>query len=80
MGAWVKVVLRVLNGVVRAPGEWGVFLHEANQGDDNVGEPHNESAIEVGKPQEHLNCLELVRVSQMLTGWSWPSPWRCQWG
>jgi len=35
-----------------------------NQGDDNVGEPHNESAIKVGKPQECLDCLEV--------SWSWP--------
>ena len=34
--------------VVGAPGEWGVLACEANQGVDNVGEPHNESAIEVG--------------------------------
>src|SRR5882724_517277 len=46
-------------GVVRAPSEWGVLAGEANQGNDDVGEPNNESTIEVGEPQEHLDCLEI---------------------
>src|SRR5882724_10748594 len=46
-------------GVVRAPSEWGVLAGEANQGNDDVGEPNNESAIEVSKPQECLDCLEI---------------------
>jgi len=45
--------------VVRAPGEWDVLVGEANQGDDNVREPNNEPAIEVGKTQEHLDCFEI---------------------
>src|SRR5882724_11281783 len=32
-------------GVVGAPDERGILSGEANQGDDNVGEPHDESAI-----------------------------------
>src|SRR5882724_12010932 len=51
-------------GVVRAPGEWGVIAHEVNQGDDNVRESYNELAIEVGEPQECLDCFEV--------GWGWP--------
>jgi len=54
-------------GVVGAPDEWGVLVVEMNQGYDNVGEPHNESAIKVGKTQESLDCLEVSRVGQMLT-------------
>src|SRR5882724_11755083 len=50
--------------VVGAPSEWGVLAGEANQGNDNVGGPNNESTIEVGKPQEHLDCLEI--------SWGWP--------
>src|SRR5882724_4855966 len=46
-------------GVVRAPSEWGVLAGEANQGNDDVEEPNNESAIEVGEPQECLDCLEI---------------------
>ena len=53
-------------GVVGTPGEWGVLAGEANQGDDNVGEPHNESVIKVGKTQECLDCLEVSR--------GWPEP------
>jgi len=34
---------------------------EANQGDDDVGEPDNESTIEVGKSQKCLDCLEISR-------------------
>ena len=34
-------------GVIRAPGEWGVLVGEANQRDNDVQEPHNESAVEV---------------------------------
>src|SRR5882724_565466 len=48
-------------GVVRAPSEWGVLAGEANQGNDDVREPNNESAIEVGKSQECLDCLEISR-------------------
>src|SRR5882724_1264898 len=48
-------------GVVKAPSEWGVLAGEANQGNDDVGEPNNESVIEVGKPQECLDCLEISR-------------------
>src|SRR5882724_1802045 len=48
-------------GVVRAPGEWGVLVGEVNQRDDNVGEPHNELAIEVGETQECLDCFEVSR-------------------
>src|SRR5882724_10228173 len=36
-------------GVVRAPDERGILSGEANQGDDNVGEPHYESAIKVSE-------------------------------
>src|SRR5882724_5319627 len=43
-------------GVVGAPSERGVLAGEANQGNDNVGEPDNESTIEVGEPQECLDC------------------------
>ena len=46
-------------GVIGAPGKWGVLAGEANQGDDDVGEPHNESSIEVGKAQECLHCFEI---------------------
>ena len=35
--------------VVRTPYEGGVLTGEANEGDDDVREPHNESVIEVGK-------------------------------
>ena len=45
--------------VVGAPSKRGVLTGEANQGNDNVGEPNNESAIEVGEPQECLDCLEV---------------------
>jgi len=48
-------------GVVGSPGERGVLACEANQGDDDVGEPHNESAIELAKPKEPLDCLEVSR-------------------
>src|SRR5882724_10439386 len=48
-------------GVVGAPDEWGVLAGETNQGYDDVGEPHNESAIKVGKTQEGLDCLEVSR-------------------
>jgi len=54
-------------GVVRAPSEWGVLAGEANQGNDDVSEPHNELAIKVGETQEGLDCLEVSRVGQMLT-------------
>ena len=46
-------------GMVGAPGEQGVLVGEANQGYDNVGEPHNESTIKVGETQECLDCLEV---------------------
>src|SRR5882724_3588859 len=36
-------------GVVGAPDERGILSGEANQGDDNVGEPHDESAIKVSE-------------------------------
>src|SRR5882724_1835192 len=48
-------------GVVGASSERGVLAGEVNQGNDNVGEPNNESMIEVGEPQECLDCLELSR-------------------
>src|SRR5882724_10625787 len=48
-------------GVIGAPGEWGVLAGEANQGNYNVGEPHNELAIEVGKASERLDCLKIGR-------------------
>ena len=38
-------------GVVRSPGEQGVLSGEVNQGYDNVGEPHDESAIRLVKPK-----------------------------
>jgi len=50
-------------GLVRAPDEWGVLVGEVNQGDNDVGEPNNESAIEVSETQEHLDCVE-VRQGQ----------------
>jgi len=50
--------------MVGALGEQGVLVCEANQGDDNVREPHNELAIKVGETQEHLDCLEV--------SWGWP--------
>src|SRR5882724_7346691 len=45
--------------VVRAPSEWGVLAGEANQGNDDVGEPDNESTIEVDESQKCLDCLEI---------------------
>ena len=48
-------------GVVRAPSKWGVLAGEVNQGNDDVREPNNELAIEVGEPQECLDCLEISR-------------------
>src|SRR5882724_10930201 len=45
-------------GVVRAPDERGILSGKANQGDDNVGEPLNESMIKDGKTQECLDCFE----------------------
>ena len=47
--------------MVGAPGEWGVFVHEVNQGDNDVGEPHNELAIEVSETSECLDCLEVCQ-------------------
>src|SRR5882724_10382107 len=47
--------------MVRAPSKQGVFAGEANQGNDDVGEPDNESAIEIGESQEHLDCLKISR-------------------
>ena len=35
--------------VVGAPYERGVLASEMNEGDDNVGEPQNESTVEVGE-------------------------------
>jgi len=50
MGACVKAVLRFRTlWCDGAPGERGVLVGEANQGDDNVGEPHDESAIKVSE-------------------------------
>ena len=46
-------------GMVRAPGEWGVLVGEENQGYDDVGEPHNELAIEVGEVKECLDCFNI---------------------
>src|SRR5882724_8353142 len=46
-------------GVVRAPSERGVLAGEVNQGDDDLGEPNNESAIGFGEPQECLDCLKI---------------------
>jgi len=34
-------------------------VFEANQGNDNVREPHNESVVEVGEAQEFLDCFEV---------------------
>src|SRR5882724_11256416 len=48
-------------GVVGAPDEWGILLGKANQGDDDVGEPLNESTIKVGETQECLDCFEVSR-------------------
>ena len=48
-------------GVVGTPDEWGILVGEVNQGDDDVREPHNESAIKVGETQECLDCLEVSR-------------------
>ena len=46
-------------GVVRAPSERGVLAGEVNQGDNDVRELHNKSAIRVGETQEFLDCLEV---------------------
>ena len=35
--------------MIGTPGERGVLAGETNEGDDDVREPNNESAIEVGK-------------------------------
>src|SRR5882672_1365533 len=35
--------------MIGTPGERGVLAGETNEGDDDVGEPNNESAIEVGE-------------------------------
>src|SRR5882724_7952599 len=48
-------------GVVGAPSERGVLVGEANQGNDDVREPQEESTIEVGESQERLDCLEISR-------------------
>src|SRR5882724_4310623 len=48
-------------GVVGAPDERGILSGEANQGDDDVGEPLNELTIKVGKTQECLDCFEVSR-------------------
>src|SRR5882724_4040916 len=48
-------------GVVGAPDEQGILLGEANQGDDDVGEPLNELTIKVGETQECLDCFEVSR-------------------
>src|SRR5882724_6636289 len=48
-------------GVVGAPDEWGILSGEANQGDDDVREPLNESMIKVGETQECLDCFEISR-------------------
>jgi len=68
MGAWVKAFLRVSNALVwSGPRERSVLAHETNQGDDNVGEPHNELVIEVGGSKNAWTALRLVGVGQMLT-------------
>jgi len=51
----------------RGPDERGILSGKANQGDDDVGEPLNESTIKVGETQECLDCFEVSRVSQTLT-------------
>src|SRR5882724_4966953 len=48
-------------GVVGAPDEWGILSGKVNQGDDDVGEPLNESTIKVGETQECLDCFEVSR-------------------
>jgi len=45
-------------GMVRTPCEQGVLASEADQGDD-VRKSHNESAVEVGKAEKCLDCLEV---------------------
>ena len=35
--------------MIGTPGERGVLVGETNEGDDDVREPNNESAIEVGE-------------------------------
>jgi len=47
--------------MVGAPSERGVLAGEVNQGNDDVGEPNNESVIEVGEPQDCLDFLEISR-------------------
>jgi len=47
-----------------APSEQGVLVGEVNQGNDDVGEPNNESVIEVGNPKNAWTALRLVRVGQ----------------
>jgi len=51
MGTWVKACLEGPKHlcVVGTPGEGGVLESEANKGDDDVGKPNNELAIEVGE-------------------------------
>src|SRR5882724_7809439 len=63
-------------GVVRAPGEWGVFSCEVNQGDDDVRKPHNELTIELAKLRNAWTALRLVGVGQMLTASVLACPWR----
>src|SRR5882724_8826667 len=46
-------------GVVGAPDERCILSGEANQGDDDVREPLNESTIKVGETQECLDCFEV---------------------
>src|SRR5882724_2609556 len=66
IGAWVKAVLRVSNTFVWSePQANGVSLGVRQIGYDNVREPHNESAIKVGKTQECLDCLKV--------SWGWPN-------
>src|SRR5882724_1311388 len=48
-------------GVVGAPDEQDILSGKANKGDDDVGEPLNESTIKVGETQECLDCFEVIQ-------------------
>jgi len=55
-----------------APDSTGILSGEANQGDDNVGEPHDEIGDKkLAKPKNCLDYLEIGRRGQMLTASVW---------
>ena len=51
-------------GVVRAPGEWAVLACEVNQGDEDVGEPHNE----LGLPKFSSELMHQTQTSSSGSG------------